>query len=236
MPESQVVSLEATTTAADTLEVDASKTAVPFDPKIKAKLDQENKSLRTRLKDSETSLGKNLEIAKSLGLNSLEELTDYVENLKAGGKSSGSEAELATLKRTVEQINKQLASEKQEKEQALNKIRTKTRDSALNSALAEAGVLYPKEALKLLGLAAKVEADDVVLLTTSDGDVELTTEALQKVLPPIFFPSSGVNGSGSKSVQTTSSPSLSLEQALGKQSDFEKLKSKGNKNDKWGKH
>jgi len=136
-------------------------------------------------------------------------LTQELETLKAAATASpggdGQTAEIATLKRTISDLQTKQKAADERATQVEQRARTKSILATLSGIVAEGRVVEPASARALLERVATVDDDDVVVFTVKEKDgserkVPATLENVRehKLLADIFFPAEGSSGSGSR--------------------------------------
>jgi hypothetical protein len=151
---------------------------------------------RTSFRDAEKTIGTLKQ--------ELEDLKTKV-NASPGGDQSASASEIATLKRTIADLQQKQKTADERAQSVEQKARTKSIQATLSGIVSEGRVVDPTAAKRLLESYATVDDDDVVVFTVKEKDgserkVPASLEAVRehKLLSDIFFPAEGSSGSGSR--------------------------------------
>jgi hypothetical protein len=168
------------------------------------KLSQEAASWRVKFRDSETRV------------RSLEAAIAELKEQKSVATTDTAEPEIkgkvASLDRQVKTLEAQLSQEKTLREQATNRANQKTIEATVSSLISEADVLPEARQHAADWLAAKAKLSDDERVVVGDNE-ELTLDRVKALLPKVFFPPSGVPGSGSKAVKAAKGSQVDLERA-----------------------
>jgi hypothetical protein len=155
----------------------------------------------------------------------IDELKQQVEELKSkpGSPAGGDTSELATLKRTLADLQKTVQQERELRTNAETARRQEKLDNALLKAVGEAKLLDPDDAVIVLRNKGRAKiADDgkpvfVISENGEEREIEITAASIKqhKLVSERFFPSDGVPGSGSRPGPRGSAPAgLDYERGL----------------------